>query len=602
MCAQALSVDSLATEFLRLLDEGWQPDLEEFLARVPEDQREECRQRIQALCDLNGVDLTRVAAGGEDDLEALAGEIHEPELGEDEAVPEEAPAAEAEPVEEEPVQEAPVEEAPVEEAPVEEAPEPARPLVRSNSMELQAGMPETTPPPVEQAPAPDPYEEAAAPLPQEEEDEEAPDEEAAPEAKGLQDRKPLEIQPIRRASKPIQQQLMSHVREVENWRRGNMVPRAECDRLAAVYRRVMEEMASDEPALTHGTVFALGGAALAVTGALLMVWLAHASLPSFVRWFVPAGVAGALVGAGLWARVRRDSVAAAALLAAGALAIGPALLALLAATGLGASQASHQLLPDSPLTNLRLLIASAGALAVSLVAFGLIKQTVFAWTTAFLTALTYCAVLLTQNALDLEPQQAALRLLPLLALAIPALACEAMGKVRWAQPFNLVALVTLVVGLDVLASGLLAPLAGFLGEARLEYLGFTAVGIVLMAFLMVMERTQSLGLRRGARLLEPLAVLHLVASLHLNAAKNGNWADVTFFVGVALILLVVAPWRGRLWYLAGGLASLALAATTVLRQGLVDPTFFTLSVALAGLAIAVGSFTLKRRAARGPGA
>jgi len=57
MSAQALTVDNLATEFLRLIDEGWQPDLEEFLARVPDDQREECRNRIEELCSLNGVDL-----------------------------------------------------------------------------------------------------------------------------------------------------------------------------------------------------------------------------------------------------------------------------------------------------------------------------------------------------------------------------------------------------------------------------------------------------------------------------------------------------------------------------------------------------------------
>ncbi|MHC5052977.1 MAG: hypothetical protein ACYTGK_20510, partial [Planctomycetota bacterium] len=62
MCAQALSVDSLATEFLRLIDEGWQPDLDEFLARVPDDQREECKKRIEELCSLNGVDLGSVAA------------------------------------------------------------------------------------------------------------------------------------------------------------------------------------------------------------------------------------------------------------------------------------------------------------------------------------------------------------------------------------------------------------------------------------------------------------------------------------------------------------------------------------------------------------
>ncbi|HEY7820118.1 MAG TPA: hypothetical protein VIG29_17985, partial [Vicinamibacteria bacterium] len=73
----AIRVESLATEYLRLHDEGWQPNIDEFLGRVPEEHREECRQRIEELAALNGLDLHGAgpAAAEQDDLGALAGEI-----------------------------------------------------------------------------------------------------------------------------------------------------------------------------------------------------------------------------------------------------------------------------------------------------------------------------------------------------------------------------------------------------------------------------------------------------------------------------------------------------------------------------------------------
>ena len=44
-----VTVEGIAQEYMRLLDEGWTPDIEEFLHHVPEDMREECRQRIVEL-------------------------------------------------------------------------------------------------------------------------------------------------------------------------------------------------------------------------------------------------------------------------------------------------------------------------------------------------------------------------------------------------------------------------------------------------------------------------------------------------------------------------------------------------------------------------
>jgi len=41
--------DKLATEYARLLAEGWQPDLEEFLSRVPEPHRDACREQIASM-------------------------------------------------------------------------------------------------------------------------------------------------------------------------------------------------------------------------------------------------------------------------------------------------------------------------------------------------------------------------------------------------------------------------------------------------------------------------------------------------------------------------------------------------------------------------
>lgn len=44
-----VTVEGIATEFMRLIEEGWTPDIEEFLHHVPEDMRDDCRVRIEEL-------------------------------------------------------------------------------------------------------------------------------------------------------------------------------------------------------------------------------------------------------------------------------------------------------------------------------------------------------------------------------------------------------------------------------------------------------------------------------------------------------------------------------------------------------------------------
>ena len=53
-----VTAEKLAAEFVRILGEGWKPDLDEFLGRVPEQHREECRGCIEQLARRNGLSVT----------------------------------------------------------------------------------------------------------------------------------------------------------------------------------------------------------------------------------------------------------------------------------------------------------------------------------------------------------------------------------------------------------------------------------------------------------------------------------------------------------------------------------------------------------------
>ena len=53
-----VTAQKLAVEFVRILGEGWNPDPDEFLNRVPQEHREECRRHIEELAELNGLGLT----------------------------------------------------------------------------------------------------------------------------------------------------------------------------------------------------------------------------------------------------------------------------------------------------------------------------------------------------------------------------------------------------------------------------------------------------------------------------------------------------------------------------------------------------------------
>jgi len=62
------TVEDIAQEFMRILAEGWSPDPEEFLHRVPEALREQCRERLDELLGAQTPETPEA-----EDLEALAG-------------------------------------------------------------------------------------------------------------------------------------------------------------------------------------------------------------------------------------------------------------------------------------------------------------------------------------------------------------------------------------------------------------------------------------------------------------------------------------------------------------------------------------------------
>jgi hypothetical protein len=333
-----------------------------------------------------------------------------------------------------------------------------------------------------------------------------------------------------------------------------------------------------------------------VVGAALFVWFAPPGLSVTARWVIPAACFAALFLAGVNASFRREERAAAAFTAGAVLSLFPAALAVLVECGIFVlpRQGVEQLLPGTAFTNDRLLAASGASLLLSLICLAAMRRPIFAWTTAALLAVTYFCALLNRDLLGLETEQAALLLLPLLLLTIPAVVFEAGGRARWSTPFQLVALLALVGGLDLMAAeGRVFRLVGLDAVAaseRAAHLAFASVGLLLCALMLVLERAGSLDLRRGARLLQFLVPLHLVPALYLNAAGSGRSPDLEAYFATLLLLLLLASGRVRGWLLVGALTGMTLGAHLILDLGLVASDRFTIGLAAGGVILALVAY------------
>lgn len=318
-----------------------------------------------------------------------------------------------------------------------------------------------------------------------------------------------------------------------------------------------------------------------------------------------------LLLAGHFARRWKENLAAATFLAGAALAIAPATLALLAELQVLATvpQGITQLFPKT-FTNHQILAASVTALCVSTFGLWRLKMTGFAWTTATLAATSYVSLLLPFNWLEQKPEIMALWCLPLAALEVVALGFERAGRVRWTMPFHLIALAAIVIGLDVMA--LNGPTLAMLGvteeqwsyfdDERLKAFSIVLNGIVFLILMLLAERAPSLDLRRAAKWLEILAILHTISALFSNALQHRDTPlvryDVWIYLAAALFFAVLAPFRSRWRMLVGGLLGCGLGSYLLVDLGLVARQPFIIGLGVVGLGAALGAFAYGRFGAK----
>jgi hypothetical protein len=269
----------------------------------------------------------------------------------------------------------------------------------------------------------------------------------------------------------------------------------------------------------------------------------------------------------------------------------------------------EQLFPES-FTNQQVFLSSLMAMVASTFCLWRLRMTGFAWTTAALATSTFVSFLLLFDWLKQKPEIQALWCLPLVSMEAWGLALERNGRVRWTLPFHLVALVALVVSLDVIA--LNGPTLEMLGvnstrwayfePERLKALSFVLNGMVFLALMLLAECSKSLDLRRVSKLLEVLAIVHVLTALFVNAMNHRNLphvrADVGLYLAATALFMVLAAFRSRWRLLVGGLAGCGLGSYLLVELGLVERKPFIIGLGIAGLVIALGTFEYVRYRSR----
>lgn len=414
----------------------------------------------------------------------------------------------------------------------------------------------------------------------------------------------------------LRRSISEYSNQAQAWMSQSIISREERDSLEILHRRLLAEedhWIIDARRITLLQTILAGGTWLAVVATMLTVWMLRAELSSLRRWLLPSGFTLTLLAAGYAARKLREDLAAATFLAGAVLAIAPCTLSLLGEAGVLAEAPAGvtQLFPGT-FSNQQVLVASLTACLVSGLSLWRMKMTGFAWTTATLVGGSYVSLLLLFNWLEREPEVRALWCLPLVLLEPVALLLEQNGRVRWTLPFHLIALAALIGGLDVMAwhGPTLQMLgAGSLGWAYLDAerqkaLSFALNGLVFLSLMLLTERSPSLDLRRGSRLLEILAILHILSALFLNALNHRDQpyvrVDVWLYLGAACLLVAVAPLRSRWRVLVGGLAGCGLGSYLLVDLGLVARQPFIIGLGWSGLALALSTFLYVRRLQRLP--
>jgi serine/threonine protein kinase len=412
----------------------------------------------------------------------------------------------------------------------------------------------------------------------------------------------------------LRRSISEYSNQAQMWASQSIISSDERDAMEAMHRRLLadeDHWIIDARRITLLQAVLSGGTWLAVVATVLAVWMLRDELGPQWRWLMPAGFTLTLMLAGNAARRAGEALAAATFLAGAALAIAPFTLSLLAR--IGAFSAPHpgvEQLFAGAFTNQQVLAASLTALTVSVFALWRLKMTGFAWTTATLATTTYVSALLPFNWLQQKPEIQALWCMPLVAMQSVALVFERLGRVRWTMPFHFVALVALVGGLDVIALngptlqmlGIRSDLWPYFDHERQQAFSVLLNGMIFLALMLLTERSASLDLRRTAKLLEILAILHTLTPLFVNAMDHRGDAqvrmDVALYLGAALLFAALAAIRSRWRLLVGGLAGCGLGSYLLVDLGLVARKPFIIGLGLTGLIVALGAFAYVRHGPR----
>ena len=403
----------------------------------------------------------------------------------------------------------------------------------------------------------------------------------------------------------LRRNISEHAAQARTWAGQSIISAEERDSLEIIHRRLLadeDHWIIDARRITPLQTVLSCGTWLAVVATVLTVWMLRDDLGAPWRWLLPSVFTGTLLLAGYSARRGRELLAAATFLVGAALAIAPCALALLAECHWLAVPAAGvtQLFPKT-FTNQQVVLSAFTALVVSVLGLRRLQMTGFAWTTAWLGTATYVSALLLWNWLDLKPQRQALWCLPLIGMEPFALTLERAGRVRWTLPFHLVALLALVGGLDVIAFngptlqmlGVTAATSPYFDDNRLRALSVVMNGILFLVLMLVTEKSPSLDLRRGSRLLEILALLHILTPLFLDAEAHRQDArvrvDLWLYLGAALLFTISAPFRSRWRLLVGGLFGCGLGCYLLVDLGLVAREPFIVGLGLTGLLVALGA-------------
>lgn len=417
----------------------------------------------------------------------------------------------------------------------------------------------------------------------------------------------------------LRKRISEHANQLAHWRGQGMISRDEQDRVMTVHRRILadeDHWIIDARKVSVAQTVLYTATWLVVVGSALYVWVTRAEPASAANMAAPLGAAAWLGAAGWVSWRKKEALASASFLAGAVLALVPAMLGLLKWFHfLSIPAAGVRQFLEQGFTNQQLLVACVSALALSLMAWWRLKMTGFAWTSAALAGLSFMTGLLCLNWLGQEAATRAWWCLPLVAFALPALLAESAGRVRWALPFYLVAGGALVASLDTIAfEGTTLGLLGFteqrfpfFKEERQQAFSLALNGCVFVALMLWMERARSLDLRRASRLMEPLALLHLLGALYANARTQREdpavVADASIYAVAVVLVLVLGAWRSRWRTLIGALGGLALGSHLLVDLHLVPKNAFTLALAAAGTVVSAATYyylvTAPKRAGKG---